>query len=96
MGMITSVRKMCEDREKSEIPLAEKHIFRQTLVDFAGLLEFEGGRFMSRVGLFTEVRVNLNVGCRGNVDWGHQGVDGRRVRVGDQEISRDDWKSGKF
>ena len=81
MGTITSVREICEDREKLEFSIAEKRAFGQTLVDFAGLLELEGDGLMSRVGLFAEVRVNLNVGCRRDVDWGRRGVDGRRVRV---------------
>ena len=58
-----------------------KRVFPQTLVDFAGLFELEGDGFMSRVRLFVEVRVNLNVRGGRDVYWGRRGVDGGRVKV---------------
>ena len=56
--------------------------FLRTLVDFTvGLLELERDWLMSRVRLLVEVRVNLNIGCRRDINWGLRGGDGGRVRI---------------
>ena len=74
MGIITSAK------EIRNFPW-RKRVFVRTLVDFTGLFEFEGDGLVSRVRLFAEVRVNLNVRRRRDVGWGGRGDDGRKVRV---------------
>jgi len=66
---------------KSENFGVKKRVSLRTLIDFHGLFELEGNWLMSRVRLFAEVRVDLNIRCRRDVDWGRRRVDGRRVKV---------------
>jgi len=81
MAWVDGNNHICIRREKIRNSPCKKRVFLRTLVDLAGLFKLEGDGLMSRVRLFAEVCVNLNIRYRRDVNWSVRGVDGRRVRV---------------